>query len=51
MKSAIVTGANGFIGTALVRELTAHGVHVFAVIKDANENINSIIKYRILQYG
>ncbi len=43
MKSAIVTGANGFIGTALVRELTAHGVHVFAVIKDANENINSII--------
>lgn len=40
MKNAIVTGANGFIGSALVRELIKHDVNVWALDrKDANSNI------------
>ena len=31
MKTAIVTGANGFVGGALVRELLHHDYTVFAV--------------------
>ena len=33
MKKAIVTGANGFVGTHLCRELVSQGVQVIAVIK------------------
>ena len=40
MKKAIVTGANGFVGYWLVRELQRHDVRVTAVIKDENENIS-----------
>ncbi len=43
MKTAIVTGANGFIGTALLQELTDCGNAVYAVIKDKNENIDAIV--------
>ena len=42
MNKAIVTGANGFIGTALCRELTAQGVRVIAVVRDKNANIDTI---------
>lgn len=42
MKSAIVTGANGFVGSALLRELSAHGVSIVAVVKDEKENITAI---------
>lgn len=34
MQSAVVTGANGFLGSALVAELRAHGVKVLAVVRD-----------------
>ena len=40
MKKAIVTGANGFVGYWLVKELQSHGVHVTAVIKDEFENVS-----------
>lgn len=40
MKKAIVTGANGFVGYWLLRELHKNGVYVTAVIKDENENIS-----------
>mgnify|MGYP000913133064 CR=1 FL=1 len=34
MKRAVVTGANGFLGRALVAELRAHGVEVLAVARN-----------------
>lgn len=34
MKTAIVTGASGFVGKALLTELSQHGVTVYAVVRD-----------------
>ena len=42
MRTAIVTGANGFVGSALLKELTGHGFEVYAVVKDERENIDAI---------
>lgn len=42
MKNAIVTGANGFVGSAVCKELSFQGTKVIAVIKDENENIKNI---------
>lgn len=42
MKTAIVTGANGFIGSALLRELASHDVSVIAVVKNSSSDISSI---------
>ncbi len=39
-KRVIVTGANGFVGYWLIRELTKAGVEVTAVLKDRNERTN-----------
>lgn len=39
-KRVIVTGANGFVGYWLIRELTSKGVTVVAVLKDENEKID-----------
>lgn len=33
METAIVTGANGFVGSALLKELTGNGVKVIAVVR------------------
>lgn len=40
MKNVIVTGANGFVGFWLVKELVKHEVKVQAVIKNEDENIS-----------
>lgn len=39
MKSAIVTGANGFVGSAVVRELLNSGIKVCAVIHNSASNL------------
>ena len=41
MKKAIVTGANGFVGSNVCKRLCADGVKVFAVVKDENEKIEN----------
>lgn len=42
MKRVIVTGADGFIGTALVRSLVDNGYQVYAVVKNRDHNFGSI---------
>lgn len=42
MNKVIVTGANGFIGTALCKELSSRGVETIAVIRDESEDISQI---------
>lgn len=44
MKTAIVTGANGFVGSALCRELSKAGTEIFAIIKDEQEDVSAIAK-------
>lgn len=42
MKSAIVTGANGFVGHHLVKILSENGYKVYAVVRDASKKISNI---------
>lgn len=42
MKKAIVTGATGFIGKFLVRELINQNVEVIAVVRQGTKNLNTI---------
>ena len=42
MRKAIVTGANGFVGTALCRELSNRNIEVIAIVRNEQEKIDSI---------
>lgn len=42
MKKAIVTGANGFFGTALCRELSQQGVEVTALVRSDDSDVSGI---------
>ena len=42
MKKAIVTGANGFVGTAVCKELSEKGVEVIAVVRNQDSEIRDI---------
>ncbi len=42
IKKAIVTGANGFVGLYVTRELIKNGVEVIAVVRDYDSDIRSI---------
>lgn len=44
MKKAIVTGATGFIGKFLVRELVKQGIQVFAVVRKNSRNKSELEK-------
>lgn len=46
MKKVIVTGANGFVGYWLIRELSKNDVKVTAIIKDTNENISMLSDFK-----
>lgn len=45
MKNVIVTGANGFVGYWLIKELAKHNCNITAVIKDENENISMLSEF------
>lgn len=47
MKKAIVTGATGFIGKFLLRELVKNDVEVIAVVRENSKNINNIVNLPI----
>ena len=49
MRKAIVTGANGFIGTALCKELSRQRISVIAVVRNKEENVSSIESLRGLR--
>lgn len=49
MRKAIVTGANGFIGTSLCKELSKQGISVIAVVRNEEENVSSIESLRGLR--
>ncbi|MFT3982370.1 MAG: NAD(P)-dependent oxidoreductase [Lachnospiraceae bacterium] len=40
MDTAIITGANGLIGKNLVEKLSNKGYHVYAIVRNQNENIS-----------
>lgn len=42
MKKVIVTGATGFIGSHVVKELVAHGVEVIAVVRKKATNVKQL---------
>ena len=42
MKKVLVTGANGFVGSAVCRELVSKGIRVFAVVRDEDSAIGRI---------
>lgn len=42
MKKVLVTGANGFVGTALCKELSSQGIRVIAIVRNEEENVAAI---------
>lgn len=54
MNSAVVTGANGFVGRALLRELSQNGVTVYAVVRgsgDSTEELRKLPGVQIISCG
>ena len=49
MKKAIVTGANGFVGSAVCRELVLHGIEVIALVREKSDNIIELPNIRIIR--
>lgn len=44
MRRAIITGANGFVGRHLVKELSKQGYEIWSVIRNPDEDISCIKK-------
>ncbi len=42
MRKVIISGANGFVGTAVCRELSEQGCEVIAIVRDEREKIDAI---------
>ena len=45
MKKAIVTGANGFVGTWLIKELISQGVQVITVVRSTESDIKTLMQF------
>lgn len=45
MKKAIVTGANGFVGSAVVKELASHCEQVYAVVRHGAQHTEALRRY------
>lgn len=43
MKKVIVSGANGFVGSAVCKELSNRGIEVIAIIRNEEENITNLV--------
>lgn len=42
MKNVIVTGANGFVGSAVIKELIKHNIEVCAIVKNNDDRLTSL---------
>ena len=52
MKSIIVSGANGFLGSALVDRFFKDGYRIYAIVKDESEDVSRIVgKAEIIYSG
>ncbi|WP_316569218.1 NAD(P)-dependent oxidoreductase [Neobacillus sp. YIM B06451] len=50
MKKAIVTGANGYIGSALIKELQKNNIEVIAVIRNRDSKLDTLPEYTRVVY-
>ncbi len=46
MNTALITGATGFIGQWLTRELLEHGIRVYAVVRPGTENMGKLPEHK-----
>ena len=51
MDRVIISGANGFIGSSLVRKFYEKGYEVIALVKDTEENVSMIEDYATIIYS
>ena len=42
MRKVIVTGATGFVGSWVTKELLAHGIEVIAVVRENSRNVEKL---------
>lgn len=47
MKNVIVTGANGFVGSAVVKELIKHNIKVYAIVRNHKDKITNLTNVEI----
>ena len=47
MKNVIVTGANGFVGSAVVKELIKHDINVYAIVRNSKDRIENLPNLQI----
>ena len=44
MNRVLVTGANGFVGSALCNRLAKNGIKTIAIVKDENSDISRLVE-------